>query len=524
MIGNKAVIYATILLLSTVCESSRILLAPLDIGFNSRVMNMFKLGKILVEANHEVTIVYSNQMEKDDLYKSATHNNELFNFIYYEMPASDESTQNQEFLEGMMVTPPSAVIRNMSPMLVAHIRCVCNDKTMWEQIDKMDFDLLIGDEGSFMSRIIGGQFNIPTITYINWGPVSHEFEVIPPFNLAFVPTFFEPYADTMTFMERVYNVMEYFNQKSVMSNMYSAMIEVCREFGFNDNACNNIRDLHKNTALVFINRNDAIHYPQPFMPHVVSIDGFNFGEPKPLDNYYTEMLEKAGEHGFILVSFGSMFRKLWPKLSKIFAEAFAGMPQTVIWSYEGPTPEGLGNNTIVNKWIPQQDLMNHPSIKLFVTHCGSSSTFQAVNYALPTVGIPFFWDQPYYCQKLAQRVKSGQTVELKGITSEKLQQAMKEVIKDKTYKENAQIAAGNLQSHPVDPKVKVVYWVEYVLRQKGVNNLRSIAANELNFFQYFLLDIVALGVVLIFMTGLFGVCVTKKVFSTLYKSGKNKVE
>lgn len=35
----------------------------------------------------------------------------------------------------------------------------------------------------------------------------------------------------------------------------------------------------------------------------------------------------------------------------------------------------------------------HPNLKLFISHNGALSTFEAVHYGVPILGIPFFVDQ-----------------------------------------------------------------------------------------------------------------------------------
>ncbi|CAH1794622.1 unnamed protein product [Owenia fusiformis] len=513
-----------LILLSLCCATikcSKILIMPMDFGYNSRLMNMLKMGKNLFGAGHQITMMVSDNIEKDALYKMAEKNSiTSFEIIRYPMPVMDQNSLNQEWLNSMMEV---SVIENIKQHRDFSCFIFSQSLKVWDQIANGHFDLIIADEGMFSARLVSASLNIPLIAYVNWGPMSFDLGYVQRSNLAFVPAFLTPLTDSMSFVERVSNVWEYIHLQETLSGTCEKMIGICRESGYGD-ACDNIRDSPKTVSLVFINRNDALHYPAPFMPHVISIEGFFMDKPKPLSQHYADIIEQAGNNGIIVVSFGSMFRRLWPELRSIFAKAFAAMPQTVIWSYEGPKPEGLGNNTIVNKWIPQEDLMNHPATKLFVTQCGAASTFQAMNNALPTIGIPFFWDQPYNCRLLSDRIKSGKTVSLKDITSEKLQHAMEDVIKDRTYKENANKAAAIYHDQPIPPRDKVIYWAEYVIRHKGAPHLRSHAANELNFFQYFLLDIIGLACVACIVIGITVIVMIKKTITFFKNLGKSKLD
>ena len=75
----------------------------------------------------------------------------------------------------------------------------------------------------------------------------------------------------------------------------------------------------------------------------------------------------------------------------------------IIWKYKGPKPEGFGKNILTLPWIPQNDLLAHPSNRLFVTHCGISSTYEAAIHGVPVVAIPLNLDQPANAEKLVNR-------------------------------------------------------------------------------------------------------------------------
>jgi len=51
----------------------------------------------------------------------------------------------------------------------------------------------------------------------------------------------------------------------------------------------------------------------------------------------------------------------------------------------------------------------------------------------------------------------------------------------------------------MSPQKSVVYWTEYVIRYKGAPHLKSQALN-LTWYQYFLLDIIAVLLMFIFMS------------------------
>ncbi len=46
------------------------------------------------------------------------------------------------------------------------------------------------------------------------------------------------------------------------------------------------------------------------------------------------------------------------------------------------------------------------------------------------------------------------------------------------------------RDEPLMPADRVAYWMEYIVRHNGTSHLKS-AAMDLNFFQYYLLDVAA---------------------------------
>ncbi|CAH1798891.1 unnamed protein product [Owenia fusiformis] len=488
------------------CNGANILLAPLDVGYNSRVTNMIKIGDILQQRGHKINFLYTSELRNTKLFKMAGKKMadavNRFNVITYKVPPEDpavaEATDTMDWLDSFIGLSWSDIVKMYWPYTYPeHLNNAIQDMDTWKKLSEQSFDVIIADANNYFGRVLGGHFNVPVIVYSNWGPMGHDF--IYPINPSYIPVdFTNPYlSDKMDIWERFLNTWEYLRFHYYAAVAQEMVKEVCLKFKhIKTAACDNIVDFPKTVSLVLMNRNDALHYPAPFMPHIISIDGYFLDKAKPLSGKFKDIVEKANNDGVIVVSLGSIFRKLPMDMAEAFAEALATMKQTVIWSYDGPKPKQLGDNTFVSEWIPQRDLLAHSKVKLFVQHCGISATFEALDSAVPNVGIPLIADQPYNCEKLANRVGSLKVIDPRNLTSEVLRSAMTEVLYNTTYEENAKKAAAIYHSQPISPKDKVAYWVEYVIRHKGAPHLRSQGANNLNIFQYYLLDIIGLFVVI----------------------------
>ena len=87
-------------------------------------------------------------------------------------------------------------------------------------------------------------------------------------------------------------------------------------------------------------------------------------------------------------------------LLDILVGAFARLEQRVLWKWEYPELiTRVPPNVKTVKWLPQNDILGHPKIRLFVTHAGLLSIQEAIYNGVPLVGLPVFGDQPFNMNK-----------------------------------------------------------------------------------------------------------------------------
>jgi len=89
--------------------------------------------------------------------------------------------------------------------------------------------------------------------------------------------------------------------------------------------------------------------------------------------------------------------------------------------------ETVPKNVKLSSWLPQQNLLGHPKMKLFITHCGGGSAEEAIYHGVPLVGIPIFGDQ---IKNSDHAKKLGMLVELdwNDITEESLEKVIHEAL------------------------------------------------------------------------------------------------
>jgi glucuronosyltransferase len=90
------------------------------------------------------------------------------------------------------------------------------------------------------------------------------------------------------------------------------------------------------------------------------------------------------------------------------------------------------------------------------------------------------------------------------------------------YRENAQRLSRIYRDQPLTPLQQAVYWTEYVIRHKGAPHLRS-AVLDLAWYQYFLLDVIAVLAIVVGSVVVIGFLVLRALCRKLF-GGRTTVQ
>ncbi|XP_059470472.1 UDP-glycosyltransferase UGT5-like [Neocloeon triangulifer] len=306
---------------------------------------------------------------------------------------------------------------------------------------------------------------------------------------SYVPNTMLSYGSKMTFFERFVNTM-YQWYWDVGSTFYLMRYQekIKREI-FPD--APSIYELRRSASLVLLNNHFSFNYPRPLVPNLVEVGGMHLkplNRPLPID--IKEWLDGA-KHGVIYFSMGSNLRGTWfpERQRKAFIEAFAELPQRVLWKWESDSIPDQSKNVKVYPWMPQQEILAHPNVKVFITHGGLLGAQEAMYNAVPLISIPVACDQ-YLNAKRAELGGYGLQLHLRNITKESVKWAIKTALFDKKIRAEAKRRSEIFHDQPETPLERAVFWVEYVLRHKGAPHLRS-ASLGLHWMQEALLDVYA---------------------------------
>ncbi|RZC33421.1 UDP-glucuronosyltransferase 2B20 [Asbolus verrucosus] len=305
---------------------------------------------------------------------------------------------------------------------------------------------------------------------------------------ALEPEFTLPYSMNLSFRQRVIStIFKVLFKVSAQISLRPKMERISQKF------FGNIRRLEviaKEVSLVIVNSNLALQNVKPLVPAYVDISGIHIKEKKPLPKDLEKYLDNAKE-GVIYFSLGSNVKsELLPKeqMDKIM-NTFAKLPYKVLWKFENEHLPNKPKNVEIRKWLPQQDLLRHPNIKLFITQGGLQSLDEAIHSQVPILTIPFFGDQRYNSHHLVEN-GAGLSIDFHSFTQEEFKEKIVELTNNPKYKEKIIKLSKIASDQPMSALEKAVWWIEYVIRHDGAEHLRY-AAIDMPLYQYFLLDVIA---------------------------------
>ncbi|KAL3497961.1 hypothetical protein ACH5RR_040693 [Cinchona calisaya] len=120
-------------------------------------------------------------------------------------------------------------------------------------------------------------------------------------------------------------------------------------------------------------------------------------------------------------------------------------------------PNGLDSKVgnrglIIQGWAPQLLILNHPSIGGFLTHCGWSSTMEAIGRGIPTLAWPIRGDQFYNAKSIEHHLEVGYMISQKDDASEIIRkdaiiEGIEKLMSDKEVHERAEALCSKVFKH-----------------------------------------------------------------------------
>ncbi|XP_066267605.1 UDP-glucuronosyltransferase 2C1-like [Branchiostoma lanceolatum] len=461
-------------------------------SFYSHWLIFAEIGQALVDKGHSITVVLPKDLEEtrrterpDFSFESFQDNgtgariNELIE--YYLSMAGQASQSVFHTLEAGI---------DMTGTMTKHCDLLLRDSTLVSRLRAQQYSVAITDPlypcGALMAAHI--DVGLPNIAVMRYDLYFQDVKATGvPLPLSYVASVETDFTDQMTFLQRLQNVGLYSITHVARRWMASSVYDgVAREFlGEGETTLG----VMSRTTLWLYQTDLVLDFPRPTMPDMVQVGGLNVREAAPLPEDLEAFMQSSGEDGVAVVSFGTVVQNMSPEQLEVFTTALARLRQKVVWRYVGEKPPGLGNNTKLMKWLPQNDLLGHPKTKVFINHAGYNGVCEALYHGVPMVCLPQFGDHPGNAAQVVAR-GLGVKLDIGTVTTDQLYQAILRVLYNNSYRETAARLSRLHRDQPQSPMERAVWWIEHVIKHGRLPHLRARAV-ELPFYQYYLLDVVA---------------------------------
>nr|XP_027216417.1 UDP-glucuronosyltransferase 2B10-like [Penaeus vannamei] len=192
-------------------------------------------------------------------------------------------------------------------------------------------------------------------------------------NPAYAPTFMNAFPLPMSMIQRFLNTIAHI--RIAAPGYFDVLPSVQKEISSQFPDLPPLLDIERNQSLALLNSHFTVTGVLPLLPSQVEVGAMHCRPGKPLPEDLESWISGAGSEGVVYFSLGSMAQgqSMPKKYRDMFVEAFKQLKQRVIWKYEVAL-EGVSDNVLMRKWLPQQDILAHPNVRVFITHGGLLST------------------------------------------------------------------------------------------------------------------------------------------------------
>ncbi len=139
----------------------------------------------------------------------------------------------------------------------------------------------------------------------------------------------------------------------------------------------------------------------------------------------------------VYIGFGSMGSRKPEETSDLVLKALARTKQRAIMlsGWGGLSKANLPDTVFMAESIPHAWLF--PRVSAVVHHGGAGTTAAGLRAGVPSIIIPFFGDQPFWGQRLAELGVGTEPIPRKGLTVDSLAQAIQKAVTDQTMRQRA---------------------------------------------------------------------------------------
>ncbi|XP_055389901.1 UDP-glucosyltransferase 2-like [Condylostylus longicornis] len=499
---NYLRILLSIILISAISiesiESARILCVFTTI-IKSHLIIHESLARGLVEHGHNVTVITTIPLPKK---------NPGFEHIEINMPSHQEefvkvlSKLNENSKINEILRKTNLLTESITFLTKCAIDVIKSEKIQ-EIFKTREYDLVI--LGYFFNEIqlgIADHFKCPVIiSWVNTNIVNTDIFVGNPLEMSYIPSIFAELKTPLNFFDRVVNFLIIVYEKLRQYDLLSQQEEVYREIFPPQKGYRSLNEMLRNVSVLFQATHFCNKLIKPMTVNTIEIGGIQVKEKSdPLPEDLKKFLDDAKDHGAIYFSLGTNVNSSdldQSTINKMF-NVFKKLPQNIIWKWEKDNIKpGKSSNILFRKWLPQNDILAHPNIKLFISHGGNGGITEARHHAVPIVGLPLLGDQ-FTNLKNVKTSGWGLFLDIKNLNETDFYDTIQEVLYNNSYRDNIKRISKIFKDRPLSPMKTAIYWIEYTLRYNGASHLQSLAIH-MPFWKLYSIDVIIFLFIIIYL-------------------------
>ncbi|XP_071511971.1 UDP-glucuronosyltransferase 1A6-like [Diadema antillarum] len=377
-----------------------------------------------------------------------------------------------------------------------------NDEKLMSRLRLSNFSAVLYDMTWLCGAIIAEELGIPHFTVCPFpNPCMVTTSAGSIFSPSFIPVLTTPFSNRMTFHQRLINTITYvlisIIGKIFMIDTYS---DITARYGKSPDK------VFEQSKLWLVNSDFVGEYPCALSPNVIPVGGLTTRDPHPLPPDLEDFVQGSGHHGVIVCSFGSFLNMTNDHKSAFqsFSRVFGRLPQRFVWQVAGKLSFPIPPNVKILPWLPLNDLLGHPKTKALFYHGGHNTYYEAIYHGVPTIVMPVYGDQKDNAMR-SVHLGFGVTIS-KDFTEDELYNTLHTITTNGSYSETASRLSDIFRDRPMRPAERAAFWIDHVIKH---GNDHPGPHENLNVFQYYLLDVIAFAFLVAGVT-MYGIvkCVT----------------
>ncbi|GLJ20514.1 hypothetical protein SUGI_0373400 [Cryptomeria japonica] len=152
---------------------------------------------------------------------------------------------------------------------------------------------------------------------------------------------------------------------------------------------------------------------------VYCVGPLNMGSSSKLQTHCIEWLDCKPARSVIYVSFGSFMTVERSQVREI-ADGLMKSGCYFLWALRPDKEAGhvsemlptgfleeCKGRGVIAPWFRQAEVLKHPAVGGFLSHCGWNAVMESVSAGIPMLGFPLAADQFYYCRFMVEELKFG---------------------------------------------------------------------------------------------------------------------